>query len=162
MSENQIGPLKLSHFQQGLRPEIRKHVLVAAPATFADACRVAKTVEVNLSLYNPILENVNSSFKTSQSGGKFGSQFNYPKHSLKNNAVQMNKNNDNNRYNGNQDKKCYQCGKLGHIANQCKSRNRIQCYSCGKYGHKSNECRTKSNDLRIPARVNFVAEEEAD
>ena len=51
MGACQVQPLLLAHFQQGLRPEIKRHVLVSAPADFADACRMAKTIENNIYLY---------------------------------------------------------------------------------------------------------------
>ena len=49
----QVEPLILAHFLQGLKPEIKRHVILQAPATFDDACRIAKTVELNVGLYDP-------------------------------------------------------------------------------------------------------------
>lgn len=51
----------------------------------------------------------------------------------------------------NQEKKCFQCGKTGHIARECRSGNGQEeeansysksCSNCGKRGHLANECRS--------------------
>jgi len=48
----QLGPLLLTHFQQGLRPNIKKHVLMAAPQTFEEAVKKAKTIELNQGIFD--------------------------------------------------------------------------------------------------------------
>jgi gag-polypeptide of LTR copia-type/Zinc knuckle len=50
---------------------------------------------------------------------------------------------------------CYNCGKHGHYAKQCKSN--VKCYNCGKYGHYSKEC---YSEKKVEENMNLVAEEE--
>ena len=38
--------------------------------------------------------------------------------------------------------KCFNCGKRGHFANQCK---KIICYRCGRIGHYSTRCYAKTH-----------------
>lgn len=41
---------------------------------------------------------------------------------------------------------CHECGGAGHIARECPSRNRnITCYSCQRYGHFARDCPFQTN-----------------
>ncbi len=39
---------------------------------------------------------------------------------------------------------CYESGKKGHYALQCRMEQELTCYKCGKNGHKASECRSKA------------------
>ena len=41
--------------------------------------------------------------------------------------------------------KCYHCGRLGHLATQCKFKDkpRLECKACGKMGHTEDKCWSK-------------------
>lgn len=54
--------------------------------------------------------------------------------------------------------KCYACGKFGHMANQCRSRNftsfrkeiqrnNVTCYACNEVGHISKFCRSRNPSI---------------
>ncbi len=38
---------------------------------------------------------------------------------------------------------CYNCGKKGHYASQCRMEHEPACYRCGKKGHGDSKCRLK-------------------
>ena len=46
---------------------------------------------------------------------------------------------------------CWTCGKMGHLARNCKQKvrnsqnSKIKCFNCGKIGHKKAECRSRPN-----------------
>ena len=39
-----------------------------------------------------------------------------------------------------EDKKCYNCGKKGHVYRDCPSPRSVKCYNCNKEGHISRDC----------------------
>jgi len=47
-------------------------------------------------------------------------------------------------------KQCFKCGKLGHIASNCRSRNELICYNCGKRGHSYQNCWSQENSRGCP------------
>ena len=40
-------------------------------------------------------------------------------------------------------RKCYECGKPGHLARDCRSKGSMQCSKCTLRGHEASSCRTK-------------------
>lgn len=41
---------------------------------------------------------------------------------------------------GNSDKKCFSCGKPGHVASRCPNGTERTCFNCGRVGHISRDC----------------------
>ena len=48
-------------------------------------------------------------------------------------------------------KKCYNCGRIGHLSRRCPD-----CYACGKAGRIASECTEKERSARGPSQVNHV------
>lgn len=50
-----------------------------------------------------------------------------------------------------QDKKCYRCRRVGHLANQCSIKPK-ECFSCGREGHIARFCPNKFGRQRVEKR----------
>lgn len=44
------------------------------------------------------------------------------------------------------DAKCFCCGKKGHLANECRSKDKLKCNNCNKTGHIAKVCMKKSTN----------------
>ena len=42
-------------------------------------------------------------------------------------------------------RRCFRCGKEGHVAKSYHSKNGMTCYNCGKRGHFARECQNQGN-----------------
>ena len=42
-------------------------------------------------------------------------------------------------------RRCFSCGRPGHLARNCYSRRTIQCFNCGMTGHVARDCKNQGN-----------------
>lgn len=59
-------------------------------------------------------------------------------HPFKNN--QKTKNNTDRKYN---ERRCYKCNQIGHLANTCSTKVEKKCYNCNNVGHISRDCKLR-------------------
>lgn len=48
-------------------------------------------------------------------------------------------------------KKCYFCGKLGHLQMNCRFKQGVKCYNCNKVGHLKKDCKFKKENSKFLA-----------
>jgi hypothetical protein len=59
-------------------------------------------------------------------------------------------------------KKCYECGKEGHISTQCflkEKKKVLKCYKCGRLGHISYDCNTENQTNNTSAISNNLVDQ---
>nr|GEZ45498.1 reverse transcriptase domain-containing protein [Tanacetum cinerariifolium] len=71
-------------------------------------------------------------------------------------------NNCKKHHNGNCGATCYNCGRPGHLAKDCRRKSTPVCYGCGERGHTRNYCPKKKNPQDEEARGRAYVIKEAD
>ena len=148
--------MMMTYFLEGLRFDLRRHVLPQAARDFNDACRIAKTVEANSATYAPYGETFeNRNWQGSRPLGRLTQQMS--RFSLNDTRGAPNSRGARGYpYSGSNTASNYR----GFQSNRNVRRN-VQCYNCGKYGHLGRDCRARGArfDPRIPqTRIGAIAE----
>ena len=141
----------LKIFWEGLKLEIRKLIISANPVTLKEALEIAQKAEKLLVGFNNTKEiNTVTDISTNATSQRRSRQLSRSPSPHRNNKQER----SNTPYlrQSSPAKKCFNCGKVGHIAKVCRNRKdtankdleHIKCYKCGKPGHYSSNCYSKN------------------
>eukprot|EP00262_Sarcandra_glabra_P018040 TRINITY_DN637_c0_g2_i1.p1 TRINITY_DN637_c0_g2~~TRINITY_DN637_c0_g2_i1.p1 ORF type:complete len:400 (-),score=56.59 TRINITY_DN637_c0_g2_i1:79-1230(-) len=115
---------RIRRFEQGLRPHIRTHVVAHRSATFTDLLDRCYAIERELNLANQGMNFGHQSY----SGGQLNRR----------DRVMGKQTNRRKKKSTKTSQKCNACGK-SHLGKCLKGTN--ACYNCGKSGHRASECK---------------------
>ena len=142
--------IMMTYFLEGLRFDLRKHVLPQAARDFNDACRIAKTVEANSATYGGNTEFFETrSQQDSRRMGQLSQQFSRLSFNGMQGANNFRKSSGNFVTMGNvlSPNRGFRSNRVNPKINAQK----IHCFNCGQYGHTRRDCwsRVLGADPRI-------------